>query len=60
MLRHLLDYATAEGMKRIEGVVLSENSGMLKMCREFGFQFAVDQNDVGIVKVSLDLAPPAG
>lgn len=60
MLRHLLDYATAEGLKRIEGVVLSENSGMLKMCREFGFQFAVDQNDVGIVKVSLDLAPPAG
>jgi hypothetical protein len=25
------------------------------MCREFGFQLAVDRNDPGIVKVSLDL-----
>jgi acetyltransferase len=55
MLRHLLDYARADGLERIDGVVLSENSGMLKMCREFGFQLAVDQNDLGIVKVSLDL-----
>jgi acetyltransferase len=55
MLRHLLDYAKADGLKRIDGTVLSENSGMLKMCREFGFQLAVDKNDPGIVKVSLDL-----
>ncbi len=55
MLRHLLDYAKADGLERIDGIVLSENSSMLKMCREFGFQLAVDQNDPGIVKVSLDL-----
>ena len=36
-------------------MVLSENAGMLKMCREFGFQLSVDRNDPGIVKVSLDL-----
>jgi acetyltransferase len=56
MLRHLVDYAKVDGLKRIEGIVLSENAGMLKMCREFGFRLAVDQNDVGIVKVSLDLS----
>lgn len=55
MLRHLLDFAKADGLKRVYGTVLSENSGMLKMCREFGFQLAVDKNDPGIVKVSLDL-----
>ena len=55
LLRHLVDYAKADGLKRIDGMVLSENAGMLKMCREFGFQLAVDRNDPGIVKVSLDL-----
>lgn len=55
MLRHLLDYAKADGLKRIDGIVLSENSGMLTMCREFGFRLAADRNDPGIVKVSLDL-----
>jgi acetyltransferase len=55
MLRHLLDYAKADGLKRIDGIVLSENSGMLKMCREFGFQLALDRNDPGIVNVSLDV-----
>jgi acetyltransferase len=55
LLRHLVDYAKADGLKRIDGMVLSENSGMLKMCREFGFRIAKDQDDHGIIKVSLDL-----
>jgi acetyltransferase len=56
LLRHLVDYAKADGLKRIDGMVLSENAGMLKMCREFGFQHVIDRNDPGIVKVSLDLS----
>ena len=55
LLRHLVDYAKVDGLKRIDGMVLSENASMLKMCREFGFQHAIDRSDPGIVKVSLDL-----
>jgi acetyltransferase len=38
LLSHLIDYAAADGLKRIEGVVLSENSRMLQMAREIGFE----------------------
>ncbi|RVA17537.1 GNAT family N-acetyltransferase, partial [Mesorhizobium sp. M7D.F.Ca.US.004.03.1.1] len=37
LLRQIVDYAKADGIDRIEGIMLSENTGMLAMCREFGF-----------------------
>ena len=37
LLRQIIDYAEAEGIGRIEGIVLAENDRMLTMCREFGF-----------------------
>lgn len=55
MLRRLVDYAKADGLKRIEGTVLSENTVMLKMCREFGFQLTPDPEDATIMWTSLDL-----
>ena len=33
----MLDYARAEGLKRVEGQVLRENTAMLRMCEELGF-----------------------
>jgi acetyltransferase len=56
MLQRLIEYAKADGLKRIEGMVLSENVKMLRMCRETGFKLESQPADVRIVKASLDLA----
>jgi acetyltransferase len=52
----LIDYATAEGLKSLKGQVLSENTTMLAMCRELGFNVKADPNDAGTALVSLDLS----
>ncbi len=59
MLHRLVDYARADGLKRIEGFVLNENAKMLKMCRETGFHLTPDPDDATIVRTSLDLADSA-
>ena len=51
----LIDYASAEGLKSLEGQVLAENTTMLAMCRELGFDVKADPNDAGTDLVSLDL-----
>lgn len=56
MLHRLIEYARADGLKRIEGFVLSENAKMLKLCREAGFQLTSHPDDVRITRTSLDLA----
>lgn len=55
LLHRLIEYARADGLSRIEGRVLSANSAMLKMCREFGFRLTSDPDDLMVVRVSLDL-----
>jgi acetyltransferase len=55
LMRMILEYARAEGLRRIEGQVLRENTTMLAMCAELGFIAAADADDPGIVNVSLDL-----
>ena len=56
LLRHLVDYAKADGLQRIDGLILRENVQMLKMCQEFGFTLAPEQSGTGLVWASLDLA----
>ena len=58
-VKDLVDYAKADGLKRIEGFVLRENAKMLKMCRETGFHLTPDPEDARIVRTSLDLADSA-
>jgi acetyltransferase len=41
----IIRYARSEKLKCIEGQVLQENTTMLDMCRELGFQIAADPND---------------
>jgi acetyltransferase len=55
LLRHMIDYARAEGFGRIEGIVLTENDTMLTMCREFGFSVMHDRDRPGLSKVELAL-----
>jgi len=60
LLSHLRDYAVAEGLQRIEGLVLSDNAKMLRMCREFGFAISTHPTDANLRVATLVLQPQAG
>lgn len=55
LMQLLIHYARSEGLKRLSGQVLSENTTMLGMCRELGFTMAMDPEDHSIIDVVLDL-----
>ncbi len=55
LMRHLIDYARAEGLERLHGSVLSENTTMLRMCRDLGFQIRHDPDDPAVFQVELPL-----
>lgn len=55
LLTLLADYAKSESVKRIEGFVLSENEGMLSMCRKMGFALAHHPHQPGVIQVTLEL-----
>jgi acetyltransferase len=59
LMQMMIEYAKSEGLKRIFGQVLRENSAMLKMCRELGFEVKIDPEDLGICDVTLVLDRPA-
>lgn len=58
LMRLLIEYAKAEGLKRLSGIVLRENTTMLTMCRELGFDIRSDPREASVMVVSLDLAAP--
>lgn len=55
LLGQIVDYAKAEKLHYIEGIVLSENTGMLRMCREFGFSVARNPEEPSTMRVALEL-----
>jgi acetyltransferase len=58
LMKLLIEYAKSEGLKSLSGMVLRENTGMLTMCRELGFDIKSDPRDASVVNVALDLAAP--
>ncbi|SRR5579885_2045909 len=54
MMKHMIAYAKARGLKTVEGQVLTENATMLQMCRELGFHVANDE-ERGVKHVVLPL-----
>ncbi len=56
LMEQIIDYARQEGLKRIHGDVLSENTVMLKMCKELGFDIRDDNEDRNVKVVTLNLA----
>ncbi len=56
LMQMIIEYARAEGLKTIEGQVLRENTAMLAMCRELGFDVASDPDDPDTCLVKLPLA----
>jgi acetyltransferase len=55
LMQLIIEYARSEGLKRISGQVLQENSVMLNMCRELGFAIKSDPTDHSLCNVTLKL-----
>jgi acetyltransferase len=55
LMQLIIEYARSEGLKRISGQVLQENSAMLNMCRELGFAVITDPTDHTLCDVTLEL-----
>lgn len=55
LMKLIIEYARAEGLKYIDGDVLAENTVMLAMCRDLGFEIADDpvEHDVRHVRLTL-------
>ena len=58
LMELIIEYARAEGIKRITGQVLRENIVMLRMCSEFGFGLEDDPQDACVFIASLSLSEP--
>ena len=56
LMQMIIEYARAEDLKVIEGQVLRENTAMLAMCREFGFDIATDPGDPDACIVNLAIS----
>lgn len=55
MLQHLLDTAKQEGVSKIYGTVLDENTILLSMCKKLGFTLEPSKKEKKIVHVTLKL-----
>jgi acetyltransferase len=51
----IIEYGRSEKLQRIEGQVLSENTTMLRMCGELGFDIQHDPSDPTIMIARLSL-----
>jgi acetyltransferase len=54
MMRRLIDYARADGLRELDGLVLRENADMLTLADDLGFVQSADA-DPGLVRVRLML-----
>jgi acetyltransferase len=55
LMQTLIEYSRREGLRRMEGQVLKENTTMVTMCRELGFTIVSDPHDPGSYLVGLEL-----
>ena len=55
LMQLIIEYAKSEGLKVIAGDVLQENTVMLEMCRNLGFEVKADPHEHGVCNVKLKL-----
>lgn len=55
LMQLIIDYARSEGLKVISGDVLTENTVMLTMCRDLGFELKSDPAEHDVCNVRLAL-----
>ena len=58
LMQMIIEYGKSEGLAQITGEILTENSVMLKMCRELGFEVKTNPADLGVYEVALVLDRP--
>ena len=58
LMQMIIEYAKSECMKSVKGQILHENTVMLKMCRELGFEVKTSNEDRGVYDVTLTLEAP--
>ena len=58
LMQMIIEYGKSEGLAQITGEILRENSVMLKMCRELGFEVKTNPDDLGLCDVTLALDRP--
>ena len=56
LMRLMIEWAKAEGLREVEGQVLRENTTMLDMCRSLGFSIRIDPDDPELRLVTLPIA----
>jgi RimJ/RimL family protein N-acetyltransferase len=59
LMRRMIEYARTEGLERVRGQVLAENTTMLAMCSELGFAITDDPTERSMKVVTLDLTKTA-
>ena len=59
LMQRMIAYARMLGLKTVHGQVLAENTTMLRMCAELGFDIGDDPGSKGIKVVTLTLAETA-
>jgi acetyltransferase len=57
MMNQLIEYARAEGVGAITGLVLAENTTMIDMARKLGFRIKPVEGDHTVVEVEIALQP---
>jgi acetyltransferase len=55
LMQHLIAYARTEKLEQLYGSVLAENTTMLRMCRELGFNIEPEPGDAAVRRVCLRL-----
>lgn len=55
LMQLIIDWAEAEELQRVHSQVLAENAPMLALCRDLGFEIALDPDDVSVRRVELNL-----
>lgn len=55
LMKHMIAYARQKSLDHVRGQVLAENSSMLTMCAELGFQIKDDPYEHGVRLVDLPL-----
>ena len=55
LMQRIIEYARSIGLERVHGQVLAENTTMLRMCEELGFQIGDDAQAKRIKVVTLRL-----
>ena len=55
MMKHVIAFAKEKGLKSVRGQVLAENTSMLTMCAQLGFEVNDDPGERGVKVVELPL-----